>query len=232
MSTATTSLPPPALHRRRVPGETVVAALDGGFPPLAVRFEIPDGLASAEIEAAASEAMSVVRRTPGYLTRYGMAERAALTDLQVAALARTITAIESAIRLWKEWNYAEVDVAAETARQDGLRVEAERRLTAEEASAEDIQAWLDHELATGVEAALSPLTPENIAHVLSSANLRAAWMVQLDANSPVERAEGNVYAASADMSSAGAAGTATTADGQTPPVPAGGPDGTENSALA
>ncbi len=186
------NLPPLAVHRRRTPGATVVAYLDGASPPLAVEFEIPDGLASAEVEAAASEAMSVVRRTPGYLTRYGMAERAALTDLQVGALARSMTAIEAAIRLWKDWNYAEID-------GEGVAVKA-------------------------------ALTPENISHVLSSANLRAAWMVQLDANSPVERAEGNAYAVSADMISAGAADTAPTADGQTSPAPGDSPNETESSA--
>lgn len=192
MSETRPDLPPPAIHRRRKAGEAVVVALDAGEPPLAVRFETPDALASAEIEAAVAEAMSVVRRTPGYLTRYGMAERAALTDLQVAALARTITAIESAIRLWRAWNYAEVDEA-------------------------------------GAPAVVA-MTPEAIAHVLSSANLRAAWMVQLDAHGPVERAEGNVYAASADTSSDGAADTAPTAQEPTSPAPAEDPDAADASA--
>lgn len=223
-------MPPLAVHRRRTPGETVVAYLDGATPPLAVEFEVPDGLASAEVEAAASEAMSVVRRTPGYLTRYGMAERAALTDLQVAALARTMTAIEAAIRLWKDWNYAEVDEAATAAREFEIRLEGRRKVEAGEMSAEEANNWLDQALATGPVAVKAALTPENIAHVLSSANLRAAWMVQLDANSPVERAEGNAYAVSADTISAAAADTAPTADGQTFPAPEDSPSETESSA--
>jgi hypothetical protein len=188
-----TELPPLAVHRRRTPGGTRIALLDDGQPPLGVVFEIPDSLASAEIEAAASEALSIVRRTPAYLSRYGLAEKAALTDLQVAALARVVTAIEAAIRLWKDWNYAEPD--AETG-----------------------------------EAVRSPLNPETIAHVLSSANLRAAWMIHLDAASPVERAEGNVFAVSPDTISGEAADTVATAESETTPAAADSPEKPDGSA--
>ena len=182
-----------AVHRRRVPGEVRIALLDSAAPPLAVAFEIPDSLASAEVEAAASQALSAVRDTPSVLARYNLADKAGLTDIQVAALARVVTAIEAAIRLWKDWNYAEPD--AETG-----------------------------------EAVKLPLTPANIAHVLSSANLRAAWMIHLDAASPVERAEGNGSAALPSITSGEAADTATGAESETTPAAGAFPDEPDASA--
>lgn len=53
-----------------------------------------------------------------------------------------------------------------------------------------------------------PMTAANIAALLGDQNLRAAWMMHLDDASPMERAEGNVSAASPTTTSGEAATTA------------------------
>ena len=171
---------PLAVFRRREAGEIRIAALDGGTPPFLVAFETPDLLASVEYEAAAGQAIDACRKTPGYLERYGLQVAAQLTDLQVAALSRAVTAMESAFRLLKDWTKAEI-------------VDGEVRKV--------------------------ELTPQAIAEVLSDANLRAAWLITLDAASPLERLEGNVSAVSPTTTSGAAATTAAAASPSTGPAP-------------
>lgn len=170
---------PLAVFKRRHPGELRLAALDDGAPPLLVEFEVPDGLKLAQAEAAAAKAMATLRESPAYLTRYGLAERR-LEDEEIGALARVVTAMETAFLLWRDWTAAHV--------VDG---EVERR----------------------------PLTAAHIAEVLLDQNLRMAWLIHLDAASPLERAEGNGSGASPNGSSAEAPNTAPDAPETRGPVP-------------
>ncbi len=171
---------PLAVFKRRQVGETRLAALDGGDPPLLVEFEIPGGLVLAQAEAAAARAMSVIRESPAYLSRYGLEERR-LSDDEIGALARVVTAMETAFLLWRDWTAA-------------------------------------HEVDGRIER--RPLTEAHIAEVLLDQNLRMAWLVHLDAASPLERAEGNGSGVSPNGSSEEAPNTAEAASGAEAPAPA------------
>jgi len=174
-----------AVFRQRVPGglRTVYleAAVDNGLPPLAVQFVVPDGVQLAQAEAAAATALSHIRQSAEHLGEYGLQNKP-LSEGEVSALARIITAVESAALLWKDWNYAEVPTG-------------------------------------GGEPVKQKLTRDKLARVLSDSQIRGAWLVHLDQASPLERAEGNVSAASLNGSSEEAANTAKGAELSTSPAP-------------
>lgn len=67
--------------------------------------------------------------------------------------------------------------------------------------------WVDWNFADLVDgvAVKAELNPVNIGRVMEDLSIRAAWSAHLDLASPLERAEGNVYAASPNTSSEGAA---------------------------
>lgn len=136
-----------------------------GTPSLVVKFEVPDAIAMVKAEHQASEALHHIRKSAASLARYGFSEAGVKED-DVPALARLVTAIETAVALFRDWNFAEV--------VDGAAVKVE-------------------------------LNPINIGRLMEDANIRAAWSAHLDQASPLERAEGNVYAASPNGSSAEAA---------------------------
>ena len=181
-------LPGPVVVQRRTPGEIRLAALDAGEPPITIAFVIPDGLMSSRIEAEAARALAAVRLTPATLARYGLTAEGELAENQLAALSRLVTAVESAILLWRDWNIHDPPPD-----EGGAPVKR-------------------------------GLTSVNIAELLSDTNLRAAWMVQLDAASPLDRSEGNVFAASPNGSSEEAADTAKTAESPDTPAPTASPD--------
>lgn len=170
-------------RRRAVLQEGLAEIRDGDLvlreeqPPLVVEFVVPDAVLMAKAEAAASEAMSHIRRTASHLATYGLSDAGVSPD-DVPALARIVTAIETAVLLWKDWNFAEL-------------------------ATDEAGVLLDPPQAVEVV-----ITPANVARLLEDANIRAAWSAHLDAASPLERAEGNVYAASPNGSSEGAAITA------------------------
>jgi hypothetical protein len=72
----------------------------------------------------------------------------------------------------------------------------------------------------GVDDGPAPLEPEVIGELLADQHIRAAWMMQLDAASPLERAEGNASGVSPNGSSEEAPNTAEAASGAEAPAPA------------
>lgn len=84
----------------------------------------------------------------------------------------------------------------------------------------------------GVDEGAAPLTPEVIGELLADPHIRAAWMMQLDAASPLERAEGNGSGASPNGSSAEAPNTAPAAPASEAPAPTDGPAEPAGSAPA
>lgn len=192
-SPASPAAEPLAVFRRRQPGDLRRVALQDGAPPLWVEFEVPDGIRLAAIEAAASQALVVLVSQPALLERYGLTDKARSRE-DLLAFTRSLTAIEAAIQLWRDWNYA-------------------------------------LESADGLAPQKASLKPEIISRLLiDNADVRSAWLIQLDAASPLERAEGNVYGASPSMSSDEAPPTATDAGSSESPAPADFPRPTEGSA--
>lgn len=91
--------------------------------------------------------------------------------------------------------------------------------------------WNKGELVGG-EPVRSELSPQAIAETLADPNIRAAWMVHLDAASPLERPEGNGSAASPGTTSGAAATIAEAVSSATGPAPGGSPAEQENSVPA
>lgn len=77
-----------------------------------------------------------------------------------------------------------------------------------------------------------PLDRAHIGRLLEDAQIRAAWNAHLEAASPLEREEGNAYAASPPGSTASAANTAPDASSADPVAPEAGAAEPENSAPA
>lgn len=181
-----------AVFRRRVPGEARVvslqAAVEGGPPPITVRFIVPDGLQLAQAEAAAATSLGHIRESATALGEYGL-NQTPVSESELSALARIIAAVESAALLWKDWNYAEFPPVPKGQERD-----------------------------PDAQPVKQKLTRDKICRVLSDPQVRAAWLVHLDGVSPLERDEGNVSAASLNGTTAEAANTAKAAPPSTSPA--------------
>lgn len=182
-----------AVHRKRVPGETRIVALQaavpGGPPPIVVKFIVPDGVQLAQAEAAAATALAHIREGAGALGEYGLNDTP-LSESQLSALARIIAAVESAMVLWTDWNYGEFPAVPPGQTPDPAAVAVKQKLTR-----------------------------DKVCTVLSDTNVRSAWLIHLDQASPLERAEGNGSAVSLNGNTAEAATTAKAAPSSTSPVP-------------
>lgn len=193
-----------AVFRPRVPGEIRIvrlqAAVPDGPPPIAVSFRVPDGLQLAQAEAAAARSISQIRESATALGDYGL-NQSPLSESELSALARIIAAVETAMVLWTDWNYAEFEPVS-GGQGDAL----------------------------GSVPVKQKLTRDKVCRVLSDPVVRAAWLTHLDQVSPLERAEGNVSAASLNGNTAEAATIAEAAPPTTSPVPEASPDPTESSA--
>lgn len=178
-------MPHAAVYRRRVPGALIRAALTSDAKPLYVDFEVPDGIMLAEAESAAGQAMAQMQQDKILADRYGVTDRV-FNDAEILALSRVLVAVETAIRLWKAWNYALIEGEGEVA-----------------------------------QVVPQKLSPQAIAQLLiADQDIRAAWTIQLDAASPLERAEGNVSGVSPTMNSEEAPNIAQGAESSTIPAPA------------
>lgn len=103
----------PAVIAPRKAGETRVAVLQAAHenrPALAIKFATPDFLVLASAEATASAALAAVRESSQALQDYGFGDRR-FDDAEMPGLARLVVAVETAARLWLEWNVAVVDPA-------------------------------------------------------------------------------------------------------------------------
>lgn len=106
-------------------------------------------------------------------------------------------------------------------------------ITAVESAAHLIKGWNYATLDASGTAVRAPVTAANIAELFRGRPLaRSGWMLQFETVSPLERAEGNVFAASPDTTSATAANTAGDASPQRAPAPGAAGDGRGNSAPA
>lgn len=97
---------PLAVFSRRKPGDLVTAEIEGGDPPLTVRFKVPGPDDAALIEARVREAVVSLVSGRGSERRYGLTPGANLDEATLSALAPFITAVESATVLLVDWNLA------------------------------------------------------------------------------------------------------------------------------
>lgn len=178
----------------------LLAAGEGGPLPLVVEFVVPDGLQLAQAESAAARSMLHIRESATALGDYGL-NQSPLSESELSALARIIAAVETAMVLWRDWNYAEYPPSADGQGPDLSAAPVKQKLTR-----------------------------DKVCRVLSDPAVRGSWLTHLDHVSPLERAEGNVSAASLNGSSAEAATIAEAAPPSTSPVPEASPDPTESSA--
>lgn len=98
-----------AVFSERKPGERRLVELAPaprpGEAPLVVEFEIPSPVDMAAIEANATNVVRNLRAAQDSLGRYGL-EDGKLTDEQLDGMIFYVTAVESAVALWRDWNFA------------------------------------------------------------------------------------------------------------------------------
>lgn len=151
-----------AVYAPRTAGELRIAVLqpgDGKNPPLAVKFAVPDYLDVCKADAKAADAMAAIREASGHLGVYGLKDRK-IPDDDLLALSRLVSSVETAMLLWKDWNFAEVPKGNKKAVKLELTPANVLRLL-EDAGCR--AAWLAHydnasplERAEGNESAVSP----------------------------------------------------------------------------